>query len=59
MINFDDPPLCYVIEILLRDMNSGGNILLDGQQLTKKILPSIKPRAQKSDTENTVIFCKR
>ena len=51
MIEFDKSPLSDVIEILLRDMNSGGNILLDGQQLTKKFLPLIKPRAQKSDAE--------
>ena len=47
MINFDAPPLRNVIEILLRDMNTGGNILLNGKQLTKKLLPTIKPRALK------------
>lgn len=26
MIDFNAPPLCNVIEILLRDMNTGGNI---------------------------------
>jgi len=51
MINFDQYPLKDVIEILLRDMNSGGNILLDGKQLLKKNLSAIKPRALKSDEE--------
>ena len=51
MIDFNAPPLKDVIEILLRDMNSGGNILLDGRQLTKKFLPTIKPRAQKTFDE--------
>ena len=51
MINFDAPPLRNVIEILLRDMNTGGNILLNGKQLTKKLLPTIKPRALKDDAE--------
>ena len=32
MIRFDAPPLSYVIDILLRDMNSGGNILFDGKE---------------------------
>ena len=51
MIDFFKPPLHDVIEILLRDMNTGGNILFNGKQLTKKFLPTIKPRAQKSDAE--------
>ena len=51
MINFDAPPLKNVLEILLRDMNSGGNIFFNGKELTKKFLPSIKPRALKSDAE--------
>ena len=50
-INFDAPPLNGVIEILLLDMNTGRNILLNGRELTKKFLPKIKPRAQKSDDE--------
>ena len=48
MIHFDEPPLKDVIEILLRDMNTGGNILFGDKQLTKKFLPMIKPRALKS-----------
>ncbi|MBQ4404192.1 MAG: Eco57I restriction-modification methylase domain-containing protein [Selenomonadaceae bacterium] len=51
MIRWNEQPLVDVIEILLRDMNSGGNIIFNGAQLTKKLLPSIKPRAQKDDAE--------
>ena len=51
MIDFDAPPINSVIEILLRDMNSGGNILFNGKELTKKFLPKIKPRALKSADE--------
>ncbi|MBR6888109.1 MAG: Eco57I restriction-modification methylase domain-containing protein [Selenomonadaceae bacterium] len=32
-------------------MNTGGNIIFNGAQLTKKLLPTIKPRAQKDDAE--------
>ncbi len=51
MIHFDKSPLRDVIEILLRDMNTGGNILFNGKQLTKKLLPAVKPRALKSDAD--------
>ncbi len=51
MINFDAPPIKNVIEILLRDMNSGRNIFFNGRELLKKNLPLIKPRALKSDAE--------
>lgn len=54
MINFKAPPLCNVIEILLRDMTAGGNILLDGKEMLKKNLPSIMPRALKSDAEKSL-----
>ena len=51
MIDFDKYPLKDVIEILLLDMNTGRNILFGGKQLTKKLLPTIKPRALKDDAE--------
>ncbi|MBR0260182.1 MAG: Eco57I restriction-modification methylase domain-containing protein [Selenomonadaceae bacterium] len=51
MIDFNAPPLKNVIEILLLDMNTRKNILLDGKELLKKNLPEIKPRAQKSHDE--------
>ena len=51
MLDFNEPPLKAVIEILLRDMNTGGNILFHGKELTKKLLPTIKPRALKDDAE--------
>lgn len=54
MINFDAYPLRDVIEILLRDMTTGGNILLDGKQMLKKNLSSIMPRALKSDAEKSL-----
>ena len=54
MIDFDAPPINAVIEILLRDMNSGGNILFDGKQLIKKNLATIKPRALKSADEKFI-----
>ena len=51
MIDFNAPPLKNVIEILLLDMNTRKNILFNGEELIKKNLPEIKPRAQKSDDE--------
>ena len=51
MLDFNEPPLKAVIEILLRDMHTGGNILFHGKQLTKKLLPKIKPRALKDNAE--------
>ncbi|MBE8949365.1 MAG: Eco57I restriction-modification methylase domain-containing protein [Quinella sp. 3Q1] len=51
MIRWNEQPLVDVLEILLRDMNTGGNIIFNGAQLTKKLLPTIKPRAQKDDAE--------
>ncbi len=51
MINFNESPIRNVIEILLRDMNSGRNIFFNGRELLKKNLPLIKPRALKSDAE--------
>ena len=51
MIDFNAPPLKDVIEILLLDMNTRKNILLNGEELLKKFLPTIKPRALKSADE--------
>ena len=54
MINFDAYPLRDVVEILLLDMTTKRNILLDGKQLLKKNLSSIMPRALKSDAEKSL-----
>lgn len=51
MVDFDKPPVKDVIEILMLDMNTRKNILLDGKELTKKFLQTIKPRALKSADE--------
>jgi len=52
MIDFDAPPFeDDITGTLLRDMNTQGNILFNGKELTLSILKTIKPRAMKSDAE--------